>query len=179
MITFLQQYSELFWAALAIGALVLIIKALFPTILSKKGKKLFIGKELLTPNEFEFFRRIEKALPSVYIFPQVALSAIIDVNPQILGFKGKGQENRSLRNHFAQKRLDYLLCDKKLKPICIIELDDRSHVAEKDKARDAMTQQAGFATIRYWSDKARRPDSQEIKKDVLNVAKSLGQNFDI
>lgn len=160
------------WIAGALVGVALLVFGLWPELLLGRRGREFVGKELMTPNELEFFRRIEKALPDFYIFPQVALSAIVDVNPMITSSANPKtrSKGRALRNQFAQKRLDYLICDGNLEPICIIELDDRSHVQSKDEIRDAMNAQAGYATLRYWSDKARRPSSAEIRKDVLKIA---------
>ncbi len=35
-------------------------------------------KEILTDNELDFFWKLTRALPDVFIFPQVAMSALID-----------------------------------------------------------------------------------------------------
>lgn len=52
----------------------------------------------------------------------------------------------------SQKHVDFLICDKNLKPIMAIELDDSSHELEKarknDEFKDALYKHLGFPLIR-------------------------------
>lgn len=142
-----------------------ILAALF------KSQDAFEPKRLLTKNEEEFFSRLAKALPDFHVFPQVAIRAF--VKP-----KSRSTEGKAYRRQLAKigsKHSDFLVCDGELNIVAIIELDDRSHVAERDAARDAMTGSAGYVTIRYES--KNRPSVAEIRDDVLRIMAKKPKNL--
>lgn len=105
------------------------------------------AKPILTKTEREFFNRLLNALPDYHVFPQVAFGAIL--------------KTTKARGRFSQKITDFVVCDKDtLEILAIIELDDKTHNLQKDKARDAMLNAAGYRTIRFqcW----RNPSEEEI-----------------
>lgn len=120
-------------------------------------------KALLTANEKEFFERLTQALPGYRVFPQVAMGALIAVSVD------EGRSVLKARSRFAQKIVDYVVCDERLNVLGLIELDDRTHVSTKDAARDALTRSAGYWTLRYQS-KA-KPSMTQIARDVRAAAK--------
>lgn len=123
-------------------------------------EKLYKQKALLTANEIEFFNRLTQALPNHYVFPQVSLGALLQPN-----VSGKDKKKfHSIRGTFAQKISDFVICTKDIKVIAIVELDDRTHNAEKDAKRDAMIEQAGYRVIR-WNSKA-KPSLDEIRQRI-------------
>jgi hypothetical protein len=110
-------------------------------------------KPLLTPNEVEFFHRLERALPNYHVFPQVAFGAILDVD-------GK-KDSFPIRNRFSQKIADFVVCERDtLAVVALVELDDRTHDADRDRDRDEITKAAGYQTIRFPS--RRKPTVAEI-----------------
>ncbi|PNB46461.1 hypothetical protein C1X73_34580, partial [Pseudomonas sp. FW305-130] len=53
------------------------------------------------------------------------------------------------RNAFSQKIVDFVIFDQTTgKIVALVEHDDRTHDAQKDRKRDAMTAHAGYQTIR-------------------------------
>src|SRR5437773_1134951 len=92
---------------------------------------------LMTPNEIEFFNRLNRALPDFHVFPQVAMAALI---APVDSFKS----NRAAYWQINQKRFDYAVYTKSMGLVCIVELDDRMHDATKDKERDLLTRSAGI-----------------------------------
>ena len=114
------------------------------------------ARQICSDNEREFFGRLVRALPEYHVFPQVAANALLRVA------SGTPKQRRhAARNRFAQKHVDYVVCEKEsLKVVAIIELDDRTHSSEKDKARDLMFAQAGYVTHRFES--RRKPSEAEI-----------------
>jgi len=110
--------------------------------------------DILTPNEAEFFGRLRAALPDHYVFPQVAMGAIITP-------KGYGRNRKAAFNRIAQKRVDFAICTDSLHLLVLVELDDRTH----DAMRDAMTRSAGIRTIRFSSTK--RPSVAAIRAAIL------------
>lgn len=61
-----------------------------------------------------------------------------------------------------QKVADFVICNKDFSIIAIVEVDDSTHSAEKDKARDAITESAGIPTYRIEAKKL--PSAEELKE---------------
>jgi hypothetical protein len=103
----------------------------------------FRARPLMTDNEIEFFRRLCAAWPDGYVFPQVAMSALL---------KPAGATSRAHRaalNRISQKRVDYAIYTADLELHCIVELDDRSRNAQRDARRDTWLASAGIVTLRF------------------------------
>ncbi|WP_086966712.1 DUF2726 domain-containing protein [Caballeronia glebae] len=137
-------------------ALIAVLVALLLAIVSKAvaSKPKYKAVPLLTPNEKEFFGRLRRALPEACIFPQVAMSAIIQPC-------ATGKQRMVDLRRISQKRVDFAVYDKSLTLLAVIELDDRTHDAARDAVRDAYLTSAGIRTIRFES-KA-KPDEQRIR----------------
>lgn len=129
-------------------------RALTPELLSSLSKK-----ALLTPNEQEFYGRLVRALPEHKVLAQVSMGALIDVD---LTFPG---EPFSARDTFSRKIVDYVVCDAQLHVVALVELDDATHDAAKDAARDRLTQAAGYRTLR-WESRA-KPSEAQIRAQLL------------
>jgi len=130
----------------------------------------FALKAVMTDNELEFFHRIRRAAPNLFIFPQVALSALLQPT-------SKDPKARfSLFKKIAQKRVDYAVYDESMEIVCIVELDDKTHDAKKDAERDLLINSASVQTIRWNSRK--KPSEEEIKKtfDDLIVLRNHAKN---
>lgn len=116
------------------------------------------AKRLLTGNETEFLGRLRRALPGHEVLPQVAMGALLEVN-----LPETHPEYWRLRQAFAQKIVDYVVCrPKSLEVVAVVELDDRTHDSKRDKdsARDAMLAGVGIRTFR-WDSRA-KPTEREI-----------------
>lgn len=119
------------------------------------------SKPILTDNEREFFHRLQRALPDFHIFPQVAANAILQVKQS-----DSKKHYHSMRNRFAQKHMDFVVCELESLAIkAIIELDDRTHTPANDKKRDALFEAAGYRVIRFHS--KRKPSEAEIVARVI------------
>jgi very-short-patch-repair endonuclease len=102
------------------------------------------AKPLMTSREREVFAMIEQAAPQYRVHAQVALGALLQ---PLLGLNK--QERARARNSYSQKIVDYVLEDRLTGAvIALIELDDRTHDVSKDSRRDALTQAAGYRTLR-------------------------------
>jgi hypothetical protein len=121
---------------------------------------------LMTENERAFFARLVVALPDHYIFPQVAMGALIV----------PASTNKSIahadRLRVAQQRVDFVVCDRACNVTVVIELDDRTHQAGKDQRRDERLNQAAIRTVRFQS--KNKPDVQAIREAVLGPASVRG-----
>ncbi|PTU65956.1 hypothetical protein DB032_13975 [Chromobacterium sp. Panama] len=121
-------------------------------------------KTLLTKHEEECFHKLRRSLaPDFLVFPQVALSQVIDATGGSYG------ENQSARGKIKQKVADFVICKIDMSMIAVIELDDRSHdkKKEEDQARDNIIQEAGLMAIRL------KPNPNQTIID--NLARALKQ----
>lgn len=128
----------------------------------------YTAKGLLTENEREFFGRLVSALPAHFVFPQVAMSALLEAS---------GGDNKTRHSDFlriAQQRVDFLICNAACRVVAVIELDDRTHNKRKDMVRDQRLKQANIPTIRYQS--SSRPTLAQIQEAIASVEEaSTGQ----
>jgi hypothetical protein len=136
-----------------------------------KNSAQYKPRKLLTENEHEFFWRLTRALPETFIFPQVAMSALIDPTAT--------QGSKAFMSSFgriSQKRVDYALYDSSFNLLCVVELDDKTHKADKDEARDQLLKSAGIRTIRWNSNN--RPHADEIKVQVYQLERGVDVSED-
>ncbi|MDR5777134.1 MULTISPECIES: DUF2726 domain-containing protein [unclassified Caballeronia] len=143
--------SHILPVAVIVLLTVMIVIIATKAVISKPRYK---AVPLLTPNETEFFERLRRALPETSIFPQVAMSAIIQP-------RATGKQRVVDLRRISQKRFDYAVYDKHLTLLAVVELDDRTHDSARDAVRDAYLSSAGIRTIRFQS-KA-KPDLQKIR----------------
>ena len=114
------------------------------------------SKPLLTSNEAEFFRRLQRALPAYHVFPQVSFAALLTDDGQ-LSVKARW----AIRARFDRKIADFVICDRRtLAVVALVELDDRTHAARADRQRDAITKAGGYQTFRFPS--KRKPTEAEL-----------------
>lgn len=116
---------------------------------------------LLTEREQDFFWRLKEAVrDDLVIAPQVVFGAFIKVKATALTDKNHA------RHVVAHNRCDFLLCDKKLKPVALVEVDDSTHnnfkARSKDRRRDDLMKAVGVAVIRYKN----MPAAAQIRKDL-------------
>ena len=117
-------------------------------------------KRLLTTNEAEFLERMEGAAPEFRFHAQVSMGALMEPASR------DRREVFRLRGQFSQKIVDFVAQSRVTGDIvALIELDDRTHSADKDQKRDAMTASAGYKTVR-WTSKA-KPLPAEIRRTLL------------
>lgn len=116
---------------------------------------------LLTEREQDFFWRLKEAVrDDLVIAPQVVFGAFIKVKATALTDKNHA------RHVVAHNRCDFLLCDKKLKPVALVEVDDSTHnsakAKAKDRRRDELMKAVGVSVLRYRS----MPAAAQIRKDL-------------
>jgi Protein of unknown function (DUF2726) len=102
-------------------------------------------KNLMTPTELILFTRLVAAFPDYFIMSQVHMGQILNI-PKGL------DDHKSWLNKINQLSLDFVICDKESKPLCVIELDDASHLAKSrivtDTKKDLSLQAAGIRIVR-------------------------------
>lgn len=146
-------------AMLAFAVIVVLAIGLLVKLASRAKIGKYRRRSLMTDNEREFFGRLRTALPEHLVFPQVAMTAIIEAST-----KDRNQAYRD-RLRIAQQRVDYLVCDQRGDVVAVVELDDKTHSPEKDKVRDTRLLQAGIRTIRFQS--RNKPSPEAIRAAVL------------
>lgn len=138
-----------------------IAMAIGQAFLKSTGKRgAYKSRQLMTENECEFFGRLVVALPDHYIFPQVALPALIEAAVK----DRKRAYSDFLR--IAQQRVDYVVCDRSCQVVAVVELDDKTHSRKKDALRDARLRQAGIRTVRFQS--RSKPGVEVVRAAVLS-----------
>lgn len=132
---------------------VLVVGGLLGALKSGSQTGSYKRRKLMTANEMEFFGRLLVALPDHFVFPQVAMSAIIEAS------SSDQKKAHSDRLRIAQQRVDYLVADSDGEIVVVVELDDKTHSAEKDRVRDQRLLQAGIKTVRFQSRNKPTPDA--------------------
>ena len=133
------------WGLLIIAGIVLAALALSQKggANNKKSDQLpFKDKKPLSQREIECLNIIRKALPSCEVLAQTSFSSFLRV------VEKDANKRQGAFNKIKSKRCDYLVCDDKFNPLCIVELDDSSHNKKKDIERDKIPAGAGIETIR-------------------------------
>ena len=119
-------------------------------------------RNLMTENELEFFGRLVSALPDHYVFPQVAMSALLEAA------SSDRKKSHGDRLRIAQQRADYIVCTRGCDLVAVIELDDRTHSTTKDQLRDSRLEQAGIKTVRFQS--RSKPTANAIRLAIVGPA---------
>ncbi|NAR66902.1 DUF2726 domain-containing protein [Acinetobacter haemolyticus] len=115
-------------------------------------KQQFFARPVITSFESQMFLRLQQAFPQHHILAQVAFSALIT------------SDHYKIRSRFNRKVTDFVILDKDMQVIAIIELDDPSHIGKEleDKKRDHMLQQAGYLVQRY----TQIPSIKQLQMDI-------------
>lgn len=147
-------------------AAIFIGLALFIIILSKQTPLKYVKNNVLTENEKEFFNRLKKAFPELIILCQVSMGAVIKPEQPKNRTRREYSKYRIKLNKILQKRIDFVILDESLETLCVIELDDKTHIRKrnKDKERDNFLLSAGIKTIRYES--RNKPSLEKLQQDL-------------
>jgi len=139
---------------IVLAVAVAVLAWLVSTKAGKHGRDgAYKRRDLMTGNELEFFGRLVVALPDHYIFPQVAMSALLEAA------SGDKKQAHGDRLRIAQQRVDYVVCNRRCEVVAVVELDDRTHSRAKDKVRDGRLEQAAIRTVRFQSRQKPAPDA--------------------
>ena len=127
------------------------------------------AKKPLSHVEQALYFRLSKALPESVVLAQVQYS-------RFLGLKQGVRNPLSVLNSIQQKSADFLVCDKSLAVLAVIELDNASHARASrrvsDTARDAVLKVAGIRLIRW--DVGEMPDIAGIR-ETFAFASAAGE----
>jgi hypothetical protein len=113
-----------------------------------------VGKPLSSPEQVLYWR-LKEAMPECVVLGQVSFSRFMQPDASSQSVR------RGLFNAISQKTTDFLVCLPDFTVVAAVELDDRSHVAEKDVRRDAIFESAGIPIVRVRADDI--PSSDELR----------------
>ncbi|WP_060734127.1 DUF2726 domain-containing protein [Burkholderia cenocepacia] len=125
------------------------------------GQHGFERRALLTGNEIDFYRRLQRVLGARFaVLPQVSMGAVMATT-----LTPEHPDYWPVRESFASKIIDFVVCDPKtFDPLLVVELDDRMHDFAKDRTRDALVSRCGLRTVRFWSRK--KPDDATLRTEL-------------
>ena len=153
---------QLFWPVV----IVIVLAALAEAVgRSRGGTPRVAAKPLMSNRELAFWHLLRVAADPLHVAPQVSMGALLRAT--------RDETRRNVRNHFDRKVVDFVLVDDSGSVRLLVELDDRTHRADRDAARDRLTASAGYATLRVTGASAR--DLHLLKAavdDALGIAPS-------
>jgi len=116
------------------------------------------SRPILSITEQPLFLKLRKALPEYIVLTQVALSSILSSSGQVT------------RNKLNRYRADFVILDKDLQVLAIVELEDPSHKGPEHKSNDrnSMLKEADYRVIRY----THTPDMDQIRRDFSTIVLS-------
>jgi very-short-patch-repair endonuclease len=149
----MQQSTPLI-AAVLVAVLAIGLRAALKRPVSTAGA--MTARRVLTKHEQAMFWRLTETFPELVVLAQVAFSALITTRA------------RQDRNRFDKKVADFVLCDRSLAVIAVIELDDASHNGREtaDAKRAALLEQAGYRVLRF----PRIPDTAQLRTALATPA---------
>ncbi len=106
-------------------------------------------ERLLNPAQTVVYYLLKNSLPDHEVMPQVGLASVLELRAEIPGSE-REQRLRSL----AQHAVDFVVCNKALQPVAVIDLPLQEEAASAPQ--DFKTRSLAEANIRYlrWSRKA-------------------------
>jgi very-short-patch-repair endonuclease len=155
----LSSNPQLHWLPLLLLVAAALVFALRWALARMGGARFKLKSPLLSPPEQELYLKLVDALPDHIVLAQVAFSQMIRVEG------GNDRENFRKRLTARQKVADFVVCDRAFRVVAVVECDDSSHDAEKDRKRDEIVKEAGAPTIRWRATKL--PNREEILKAIL------------
>lgn len=139
---------------------VLILKILENALKRNSNQDLkYTRKSLLTKNESKGYYALKELAEKhdLLLFAKVRMIDI--VTPET--------NSTALKNKVIQKHLDFVVTDKFFKTICVIELDDSSHLSKsaeiRDRVKDEALKSADIPLYRYT-----KYNEQEIEDFIIS-----------
>lgn len=123
-------------------------------------------KYILSKNEYIFYNELKKITDknNLIICPKVGLKDLFEITDK--------SNYMSLFGRIAQKHIDFLICDDKLRPKYAIEVDDNSHKGkeESDNFKNKLFENNNLKIIRI---KAQMEYSEEYILRNLDLIKEI------
>lgn len=159
-----QRYRQMFGAATSRTAAPLVDEAGRQRVPNVAASPQFSKRErLLEPQETLLYYLLKTGLPDHEVFPGVELAAVVDVT-SAAGSVAHERQRRRLSQH----RLDFLVCNKAMQPIAVVEL--AMPAADMAAAQDLKFKAdcLGMAGIKYMRiEPAAIPKREDVRTIVL------------
>jgi hypothetical protein len=153
--------------AILVGLIFLVVVYGKGGALSPRGPLPFKPRPVMTDNERDFHATLKRALPDANweAWPQVSMAAFIA--PARDTATADAASRKAFWASFGKisnARVDWIVAYQG-QARCVIELDDKTHVASKDSERDAIVRSVGLPTLRFQSKS--KPDATELRASIL------------
>ena len=119
-----------------------------------------LKKQLLTPSGKEMFERLRQVVPDGYVFVKIPYTDLFDMR------KKNAKEKAKLHFRFAGCRVDFVVCNAKMCPICLIKFDENEMERKKLKkiTSEEVFAESGYRFLRY---KLRnKPSVEQLRNDI-------------
>ncbi|MEW9900822.1 DUF2726 domain-containing protein [Chitinivorax sp. PXF-14] len=120
----------------------------------------FYAKKVMSGPEQVLYFRLTEALPDHIVLAQVQLSRLLGVR--------KGHKAMEWNNRINRMSADFVVCRRDASVLCVVELDDASHLKperqQADAKKDKALQSAGINVVR-WNVKT-LPDDEAIRNAI-------------
>ena len=149
------------YTVIVVAVVIALIVVFAVAVRRSSGRALLVvPRRLMTPRERDVLLLIEAAVPHCRVHAQVAMGGLVDCRKGLTR-----KESTSVRNRFDRKRIDFVLEERSSGDVlALVELDDRTHREAKDRARDEITNAAGYRTIRLRAGK--RLDAKNVRDEI-------------
>ena len=118
---------------------------------------------VLTPPETLLYYLLKTGLPEYHVFAHIALRTVLDAAPGLTGY-ARNEHTRRLGWH----AVDFLVCDRNLRPVAVVELARHDEPQETGAQRKSWI---GSAGLRYLSfEPAALPRKEALRALVLGQA---------
>lgn len=161
-----------------IGGIILLF-AVFLVIsrLSFYGNMPYERRNLLTKTEYAFWKVLQKKADENHlrVCPKVRMEDFLSVNV-------KSERNRmAWRGRIKSRHIDFILCDMDLHMIAGVELDDNTHIYNKqtkeiDKFKDAVFKKIDIPLFRVSVNKGNYEAQLDEMLDILKTASLIQTN---
>lgn len=122
----------------------------------------YVRRAVLTDSELRFFLRLVDAVgEGDYVCPQLGMAAALETRG------GNAKAALVAFRKISQKRIDFCVCDTRLVPKFVVELDDHTHDPARDRARDELLLRAGIRTLRF--DVRRMPTTPQLRSAIATA----------
>ncbi|MCJ2180152.1 DUF2726 domain-containing protein [Novosphingobium album (ex Hu et al. 2023)] len=147
----------------AVNVIIMVALAWLKAAPSNPGALQVTARPLMTPIERQTILFIETAMPGTRVHAQVSMGALLQPR------RGLDRSSYfSTLNRFNSKRVDFIVEDRATgRVLLIVELDDKTHDARADAARDHMTARAGYVTVRLPA--GCRPTAQNVRERIAHA----------
>lgn len=113
-----------------------------------------VRERLLTPPQALLYYLLKTGLPDHLVFAQVALPAVLGPSKALSGF-ARDEQTRRLATH----ALDFVVCDRSMRPVAVVEMAQRDPQQEAGHSRKSWLLASGLRYVELASDALPRKEA--------------------